>query len=43
MKKPVTLIAINMRNATITIGGNGVNNNNNMGRLIIHSLTVIKE
>lgn len=41
-KASVTSITNNMRNATVTVGGNGMNNNNNMGNLIVHGLTVTK-
>ena len=38
----ITTITSAMRSATITIGGNGVNSNHNMGNLTIHGLSVIK-
>ena len=38
----ITTITNAMRDATITVGSNGVNNNNNMGQLTIHSLSVTK-
>lgn len=41
-KASVTSITNNMRNATVTVGGNGMDNNNNMGNLIVHGLTVTK-
>lgn len=38
----ITTITDAMKNATVTIGGNGINNNNDMGALTIHSLTITK-
>ena len=38
----ITSITTAMRNATITIGGNGINTNNNMAQLTVHGLTVTK-
>jgi len=38
----ITSITNAMKDATITIGGNGINNNNDMGQLVINSLTVTK-
>lgn len=38
----ITTITNEMKNATITVGGNGINNNNNMGSMIVHSFSVTK-
>lgn len=38
----ITSITTAMRDATITIGGNGINTNNNMGQLTVNGLTVTK-